>query len=199
MSRLFHEGHKDKLPWGSTSEDRLKRDQLWPKFDINGNNLISYAEFEAALSREFGHISAFPRVVKMSAFEAARAQTKSQTSYGDNYVSRKEFRYLLKYLRQYQDCWHAFNKADVDQNARISKDEFLAARSQLASLGLDVFEAESHWHKIDKDGTGQLHFYEFAHWAISKTKEHEAEIQADIEESKYLEIKGPGCTHKRSN
>ena len=39
--------------------------------------------------------------VLMRAYQASKAKLKSNNEYGDDYVSRAEFRYLLKYLRQY--------------------------------------------------------------------------------------------------
>lgn len=43
---------KDQLPWqlGNSGEEQVimedRRSRLWPKFNINGNQYISYAEVE---------------------------------------------------------------------------------------------------------------------------------------------------------
>ena len=51
---------------------------------------------------------------------AAKARLKSKNEYGDDYVSRAEFRYLLQYLRQYYEYWVAFDSVDEDDDRRIS-------------------------------------------------------------------------------
>ena len=58
--------------------------------------------------------------VLMRAFQSARTKLKSNNDYGDDYVSRAEFRYLLKYLRQYYEYWVAFDIIDTDDDRRIS-------------------------------------------------------------------------------
>lgn len=63
----------------------------------------------------------------MRAYQSAKAQLKSKNSYGDDYVSRAEFRYLLKYLRQYYEYWVAFDQVDTDDDRRISLEEFKKA------------------------------------------------------------------------
>jgi len=45
----------------------------------------------------------------LRAFNAAKAKVKSKSKYGDDYVERAEFRFLLKYLRQYFEYWIAFD------------------------------------------------------------------------------------------
>lgn len=51
---------------------------------------------------------------------AARDKLKSNNPHGDDYVSRAEFRYLLKYLRQYYEYWVAFDNVDQNDDRRIS-------------------------------------------------------------------------------
>lgn len=162
-----YEELKEKLPFNLTPEDRIMRDKMWPKFDLNNNNLISFSEFDQGLEREFGGSkNNFPRAVRLRAFEAARNKVPSSAAYSKDYVSRKEFRFLLLYLRKYQEIWSSFNKLDDNQDARISKDEFLKSRSNLESWGVDMSEPNFVWANIDRDGSGRIHFYEFAHWVI---------------------------------
>ena len=58
--------------------------------------------------------------VLMRAYMAARDKLKSNNPHGDDYVSRAEFRYLLKYLRQYYEYWVAFDNIDQNDDRRIS-------------------------------------------------------------------------------
>ena len=70
------------------------------------------------------------------AFNAAKSKLKSKNSYGDDYVSRAEFRYLLKYLRQYYEYWVAFDEIDTDDDRRISYEEFEKAIPTLERWGI---------------------------------------------------------------
>ena len=67
--------------------------------------------------------------VLIRAFYAAKDKVKSSKSYADDYISRGEFRILLKFLRQYYEYWVAFQRVDTDQDRRISYKEFLNAKS----------------------------------------------------------------------
>lgn len=169
------------------------RDRMWPKFDRNNNNVISFSEFNQTLDREFGGSSRnnFPRAVRLRAFEAARAKVQSSAPYSKDYVSRKEFRYLLMYMSRYQEIWRAFNKLDENQDARISKEEFLKARTQLEGCGVDISDSNFTWASIDRDGSGRIHFYEFAHWIIKQQIDRDNNQQADAEETKNIQIKIP--------
>ena len=74
--------------------------------------------------------------VLIRAFNAAKSKLKSKNSYGDDYVSRAEFRYLLKYLRQYYEYWVAFDEIDTDDDRRISYEEFEKAIPTLERWGI---------------------------------------------------------------
>lgn len=170
------------------------RDRMWPKFDRNNNNVISFSEFDQALDREFGGTSnrnAFPRAVRLRAFEAARGKVQSSAPYSKDYVSRKEFRFLLMYLSRYQEIWRSFNKLDENQDARISKEEFLKARTRLEGWGVDMSDSNFTWASIDRDGSGRIHFYEFAHWVIKQQIDKDKNQQADAEETKNIQIRMP--------
>lgn len=44
--------------------------------------------------------------------------------YGDDYITKDEYRFLLKYLRMYYEYWVAFDQIDLDSDGRISYKEF---------------------------------------------------------------------------
>jgi Ca2+-binding EF-hand superfamily protein len=182
-----------KLPFTVTPDDRIMRDRMWPKFDLNNNNLISSSEFDQGLDREFGGSSknSFPRAVRLRAFEAARNKVPSTAAYSKDYVSRKEFRFLLLYLRKYQEIWTSFNKLDENQDAKISKEEFLRSRGNLESWGVDMSDPNFAWASIDRDGSGRIHFYEFAHWVIKQQIDKDKNALADAEETKNIQIRMP--------
>merc|ERR1712043_82410 len=65
--------------------------------------------------------------VLMRAFSAAKVYKKSKgkKSYDDDdYVSKGEYRVLLKYLRMYYEYWVAFDRIDTSDDRRISMTEF---------------------------------------------------------------------------
>ena len=49
----------------------------------------------------------------MRAFMAAKNKMKAKAKHDDDYVTKREFRYLLKFLRQYYELWVAFERVDL--------------------------------------------------------------------------------------
>jgi len=50
----------------------------------------------------------------LRAFNAAKNRIKSKSKHGADYIEKKEYRYLLKYVRQYYEYWVAFDLIDLD-------------------------------------------------------------------------------------
>ena len=58
----------------------------------------------------------------MRAYQAAKDKFPSRNNpYGDDYVSKAEFRYLLIYLRLYYELWETFQYIEQDGDRRISE------------------------------------------------------------------------------
>ena len=106
--------------------------------------------------------------VLMRAFTAAKTYYKSTSKHGDDYVSKMEFRILLKYLRQYYELWEAFDKIDTSDDRRVSHSEFIAAKPLLERWGINMSNPEAQWRKCDADGGGMVLFIEFADWGIKQ-------------------------------
>ena len=87
--------------------------------------------------------------VLLRAFNSAKDKVKSKHSYGDDYVSRGEFRLILKYLRQYYEYWVAFERLDSDGDRRITYSEFLAAKNALERWGIDMSQPETRWDEAN--------------------------------------------------
>ena len=102
------------------------------------------------------------------AFAKAKAYLKADTAVGDDFVSRGEFRILLKYLRVYYEYWVAFARIDTDADKRVSYAEFMAAKPALEKWGIDMTKPEKAWGEADKNGAGMILFEEFCDWAIWK-------------------------------
>jgi hypothetical protein len=107
--------------------------------------------------------------VLIRAFNAAKAVSKSKSEYGDDYVERREYRVLLKYLRMYYEYWVAFDLIDIDGDRRITFKEFKHAESLLKRWGIDMSNPKAQWKKCDADGYGKILFDEFCNWAIKSS------------------------------
>ena len=80
------------------------------QLDVNGNGFLSLAEVDKGVK----DIMRLPNLFKMKpvllrAFNAAKACVPSKNKrHGDDYVEKAEYRFLLKYLRQYCEYFVAF-------------------------------------------------------------------------------------------
>ena len=88
---------------------------------MNGNGLLSLAELDKGL-RDVIRLPALfkTKPVLLRAFTAAKTKVKSKSIYGDDYIQKKEYRYLMKYLRMYYEYWVAFSMIDTDGDKRIT-------------------------------------------------------------------------------
>ena len=79
----------------------------------------------------------------MRAFQAAKNKVKSKSKYGKDYIERNEYRWLLKYLRQYYELFIAFNRIDINHDHIVSYAEFMQAKDLLQSWGIDMSNPEA--------------------------------------------------------
>lgn len=79
---------------------------------MNGNGVLSLAEVDKALQLKLPGLFEIKPVL-IRAFNAAKAlfpdRRKSDGVDDDDFVTKKEFKYLLRYLRQYYEFWVAFD------------------------------------------------------------------------------------------
>ena len=94
--------------------------------DVNGNGIMSLAEIDKGMRDvvELPMLFEFKPVL-MRAFMAAKTMVKAQTDHDDDYVTKGEFRYLLKYLCQYYELWVAFDQVCTSNDRRVGYEEFL--------------------------------------------------------------------------
>lgn len=179
---MWEELH-DKLPWHKTPEQLQKRIKIWKSIDVNGNGILSLAEIDKAMRDVVQLPIMFAlKPVLMRAFQAAKTKVKSAKSYGDDYVSKAEFRWLLKFLRQYYELWVAFDRIDTDDDRRVSHSEFIVAMPILQKWGIDISHPEKMWREADRDGGGQILFIEFCDWAIKKNLDLDDDDDDDNDE-----------------
>ncbi len=91
---------KYKLPWHKTPEDLQRRKDIWGAIDVNGNGYLSLAEVDKGMRDVVCLPALFAlKPVLMRAFTAAKTMVKAKSKYSDDYVTKGEFRFLLKFLR----------------------------------------------------------------------------------------------------
>ena len=160
----------EKLPYSDSEEDVAKRANYWSSIDVNGNRYISLAETDKGLRDVIRIPELFDtKPVIIRAFNAAKTALKASSKYGDDYVSKAEFKYLLRYLRQYYEYWLMFDKIDTSEDRRVSPKEFGAAVPLLKKWGVDAGDPEAVFAEIDANNGGFVLFYEFCEWAIRKS------------------------------
>ena len=97
--------------------------------DVNGNGYLSLAEVDKGMRDVICLPQLFElKPVLMRAFQAAKTKSKAKTDHSDDYVTIQEYRYLLKYLRQYYEYWVAFDRLDADSDRRLRYDDFTLAK-----------------------------------------------------------------------
>lgn len=104
----------------------------------------------------------------MRAYNAAKDKLKSKHSFGDDYVSKAEFKYFLLYLRQYYEYWMAFDSIDTSNDRRITEEEFKFALPVLQKWGIQVTDPVKIFKEIDTNNGGFILFDEFCKWAVQK-------------------------------
>ena len=99
---IWEELH-DKLPWHLTEDQKQKRLEIWRLIDKNSNGMLSLAEVDLGMRDVIKLPALFAlKPVLLRAFTAAKNKVKSTTKKSFNaedYGSKGEFRFLLKYLR----------------------------------------------------------------------------------------------------
>ena len=100
---------------------------MWNEFNVNGNQYLSLAEVDKGMRDVVCLPTLFDtKPVLIRAFNAAKTAKKAgKDKRDDDYVTKGEFRLLLKFLRQYFEYWVAFDRIDTDDDRRISFDEFV--------------------------------------------------------------------------
>lgn len=153
-----------------------KASEYWPYFDVNGNGYLSLAEVDKGVRDVIQLPELFElKPVLIRAFTAARTKLKASTQYGDDYVSKAEFKYLIQYLRDYSNYWYVFNQIDTSKDRRVSMAEFEQATPLLQQRGLKIPNAQAIFCEIDTNNGGYILFNEFCYYVIENEMEFSEE------------------------
>ena len=158
-----------KLPTGDSAQEIYLRRKYWWYFDPNGNGILSLAEIDRGIRDVLRSSILFrSKPAIMRAFQAAKASIPSNRgSLGDDYVEEKEFHFFLLLLRQYFEYWVAYMRVDVDDDRRLSLQEWKDHHDKMVKW-VGPFDAEVEFQKIDINNGGMILFNEFCEWALSK-------------------------------
>lgn len=150
---------REKLPYGTTEHDKQLREKYWSGMDVNGNGYLSLAEIDKGMRDVIRIPILFDlKPVLMRAHQSAKNKLKSKNSFGDDYVSKAQFRFLLSYLRQYYEYWVGFDRIDTDDDRRIDFDEFKKAIPMMKKWGITINDPQKAFSEADSDGHGKILF-----------------------------------------
>lgn len=169
MPEHIWEELKVKLPFEDTPEAEAARNKYWGLIDVNSNGYLSLAEIDKGLRDVIQIPTLFDlKPVIIRSFNAAKKALKAKSSHGDDYVSKAEFKYLLRSLRQHYEYWVAFDKIDITKDRRVSLKEFQAIVPVLNRWGIKISDPALGFKEIDTNHGGFILFDEFCAWAIKK-------------------------------
>lgn len=156
---------------------------------MNNNGYLSLAEIDKGIRDVLQLPELFElKPVIIRAYAAAKNKIKAAHTFGDDYVSKAEFRYLLIYLRQYYHLWILFDTLDVTtkqefEDRRLSEEEFIAGQPHLAAWGIKVKDPKAKFEKLLKDNNAEKYitFTQFCNWACCKHLRQHADAESHEE------------------
>lgn len=159
----------EKLCTERTPEAMKKRSEIFDKFDINKNGLLTLRECDLGVKNVLNLPEiAEAKPVIFKAFEAAKGISKNCYDPSKNFVEKNEFRYFLCYLRQYFEYYQMFSQINSNSNLSISYEEFCLAIPLIEKWGYKVKDPKKSFEEMDEDKSGLVRFNEFCSWAIKK-------------------------------
>jgi len=136
-------------------------EELWKAMDDNGNGLVSLAEIDRYVTKNFPEYnSAHYKPALVRAYKLADAD-------GSGLISRDEFGTLIRGLAYFNDLWKRFEAVDTDGDRSVTLAEFVEGRAALGLGRLSAAGAEALFVQVDVDGSGRLRFYELATFCAS--------------------------------
>lgn len=159
------------IPIGVSPEDRAARLVVYNQFDMNGNGYLSLAEIDKGIRDVLELPELFDaKPVIIRAYAASKNMITSAHSFGDDYVSKAEFRYLLIFLRMYYHLWLEFEELDKSDDRRLGEAEFVNGKDRLKAWGIKLDNPSEKFQKllVKYNAVGHLTFTDFCDWACSK-------------------------------
>lgn len=181
------------LPTGRDKDSRDARRQLFKYIDTGGDGTIRMSELKSSFvslvsvpgrmdARQLvshGVDRAFLAVQELMLDGMQPTHEEAET------VSPKEFRVFLIFVQRYLELYEIFLTIDNSEDQTIDVEEFTCALPKLESWGLTdpalAKNPEQAFRKIDKDGSGEVNFMEFAEYCLRQglIEEVEKEIRGE--------------------
>eukprot|EP00759_Apiculatamorpha_spiralis_P012713 PhF_6_TR19650/c0_g1_i1/m.28671 len=137
--------------------DAKKRADLFKRLDPNANGMLSLAELDKGIVELWPEFNNKPAIM--------RAYKATDTN-GNGFISKKEFKYFLKYLVFYHELWEKFDLIDTSDDRRITPEEFVKGFKILRLPNKTPEEAGEIFKQIDKNGGGFILFDEFCEYMV---------------------------------
>ena len=168
-----------KLPWRQTPEHQLLRQEFFQRMDTNASGQLSYSELYEGVRNVLQCDELFDAepVIKEAYKHAAAYGNKRKKKNAAKYpfITFKQFRALLWYLREYFEYWIIFNEVDTSHDSRLTFDELnvFLENENTKSKGLIIQDPYKQFKKLDKANKGYILFNQFAHWALDQDIAHD--------------------------
>lgn len=145
----------------SLLQDKTKLRELWTRADENSNGFITLSEFKQVIDEADEDDS--PIFVDFDNEKAIRRAYFSTCGGGknDEWVERREFPALLRNVIYFDKLWNFFDDVDVDDDRKISFEEFKAGAAKMELKGVQAAEIGEHFRKIDSSQDDQVLFDEW--------------------------------------
>jgi len=141
-------------------KDHKKLKALWSELDFNGNNIVSLAEIDKLVVEKFPMLNHKPALMR-----AYKATLRSGD--GDDWVEKKEFKFLLGNLIYFNKLFWLFNNVDGDQDRRMTYQEFKRCLN-IAGAKMSEAETRADFGRVDRNGGGIILFDEFCMYFTQK-------------------------------
>lgn len=149
---------KIKTICNESNQTGLKR--LWRELDFNGNNVVSLAEIDKWVVDKYPVLNHKPALIR------AQKATLAEGN-GNDWVEKKEFKFLLTNLFYFNKLFWLFDQADSGRDRRMDYTEFQFCLSMIG-LQISPSKAKTEFEKIDTNRGGQILFDEFCSYVVEK-------------------------------
>ena len=162
---------KEMLPRDRSDASREKREQMFSRWDVNANGMLSLAEIDKACREELA-LEKFTNNLQPILIRAYKATCGIHGKEADDgFIQQKEFRILFEYIVYFFELMDLFEDLDTSADRRVSREEFVRNADKLRQYGLKINDPEATFTVIDTNGGGFVLFEEFADFA-AKNKIH---------------------------
>eukprot|EP00416_Gambierdiscus_australes_P037135 CAMPEP_0171093910 /NCGR_PEP_ID=MMETSP0766_2-20121228/39347_1 /TAXON_ID=439317 /ORGANISM="Gambierdiscus australes, Strain CAWD 149" /LENGTH=253 /DNA_ID=CAMNT_0011552417 /DNA_START=54 /DNA_END=815 /DNA_ORIENTATION=- len=150
------------LPVGKTEEHKVKRKELWARFNVTNPKSLDLFELDAGIQKVLQCEELFEaKAVIRRAYSYAREVNPEGPR---DKLEFCEFRLLLVYLCGLFDVYKVFSELDVTKDNALSLEDLQGAGEKMKILGVDAADVPSFFESL-KGSNDLVEFADFADWA----------------------------------